>query len=32
LPLEEFYAQPYQKAAGARVLQMLEETIGDAPA
>jgi 1-acyl-sn-glycerol-3-phosphate acyltransferase len=32
LPLEEFYAQPYQKAAGARVLQMLEQTIGDAPA
>jgi len=32
LPLDEFYAQPYQKAAGTRVLRMLEETIGDAPA
>jgi 1-acyl-sn-glycerol-3-phosphate acyltransferase len=30
LPLEEFYARPYQKAAGTRVLRMLEETIGDA--
>jgi len=32
LALDEFYAQPYQKAAGTRVLRMLEETIGDAPA
>ena len=32
LPLDEFYAQPYQKAAGTRVLRMLEEAIGDAPA
>ena len=32
LPLEEFYAGPYQKAAGARVLRMLEDTIGDVPA
>jgi 1-acyl-sn-glycerol-3-phosphate acyltransferase len=32
LPLEEFYAQPYNKAAGARVLRMLEDAIGDAPA
>jgi 1-acyl-sn-glycerol-3-phosphate acyltransferase len=29
LPLDEFYARPYQKSAGARVLRMLEETIGD---
>jgi len=29
LPLEEFYAAPYQKAAGARVLSMLEQAIGD---
>jgi 1-acyl-sn-glycerol-3-phosphate acyltransferase len=32
LPLDEFYAEPYQKAAGTRVLRMLEETIGDSPA
>jgi len=32
LPLEEFYAGPYQKAAGTRVLRMLEEAIGDRPA
>ena len=32
LPLQDFYAAPYQKAAGARVLGMLEETIGDSPA
>jgi 1-acyl-sn-glycerol-3-phosphate acyltransferase len=32
LPLEEFYAGPYHKAAGTRVLRMLEETIGDRPA
>jgi 1-acyl-sn-glycerol-3-phosphate acyltransferase len=32
LPLEEFYAAPYQKAAGARVLEMLEQAIGDRPA
>jgi 1-acyl-sn-glycerol-3-phosphate acyltransferase len=32
LPLAEFYAAPYQKAAGARVLEMLEQAIGDRPA
>lgn len=32
LPLHEFYAQPYQKAQGARVLRMLEDAIGDPPA
>jgi 1-acyl-sn-glycerol-3-phosphate acyltransferase len=32
LPLDEFYAQPYQKAAGTRVLRMLEDAIGDRPA
>ena len=32
LPLEEFYAAPYQKAAGARVLALLEQAIGDRPA
>ena len=32
LPLEEFYAGPYEKAAGTRVLRMLEEAIGDSPA
>jgi 1-acyl-sn-glycerol-3-phosphate acyltransferase len=32
LPLEEFYANTYEKAAGARVLRMLEEAIGDSPA
>jgi 1-acyl-sn-glycerol-3-phosphate acyltransferase len=32
LPLQDFYAAPYQKSAGARVLRMLEETIGDSPA
>jgi 1-acyl-sn-glycerol-3-phosphate acyltransferase len=32
LALDEFYAQPYQKAAGARLLRMLEQTIGDTPA
>jgi 1-acyl-sn-glycerol-3-phosphate acyltransferase len=32
LPLDEFYARPYQKAAGTRVLRMLEDTIGDPPA
>jgi 1-acyl-sn-glycerol-3-phosphate acyltransferase len=32
LPLDDFYARPYQKADGARVLRMLEETIGDSPA
>jgi hypothetical protein len=32
LPLEEFYAQPYQKAQAARLLRELEETIGDRPA
>jgi hypothetical protein len=32
LPLEEFYAAPYHKAAGARVLAMLEQAIGDRPA
>jgi len=32
LPLDDFYARPYQKAAGAHVLQMLEDTIGDSPA
>jgi 1-acyl-sn-glycerol-3-phosphate acyltransferase len=32
LPLEEFYAQPYQKAHAARLLRVLEETIGDRPA
>jgi 1-acyl-sn-glycerol-3-phosphate acyltransferase len=31
LPLDWFYAEPYQKAAGARVLKMLEDTIGDPP-
>ena len=32
LPLDEFYARPYEKAAGMRVLRMLEQAIGDAPA
>ena len=32
LPLDEFYARPYEKAAGTRVLRMLEQAIGDAPA
>ena len=32
LPLDDFYAKPYQKAAGARVLRLLEQTIGDTPA
>ena len=32
LPLDEFYAMPYEKAAGTRVLRMLEQAIGDAPA
>jgi 1-acyl-sn-glycerol-3-phosphate acyltransferase len=32
LALDEFYAAPYQKAGGARVLEMLEQTIGDRPA
>ena len=32
LPLDDFYARPYQKAAAARLLRMLEETIGDSPA
>jgi 1-acyl-sn-glycerol-3-phosphate acyltransferase len=32
LALDEFYAAPYQKAGGARVLEMLEKTIGDQPA
>lgn len=32
LPLDDFYARPYQKAAGARVLRLLEQTIGDPPA
>jgi 1-acyl-sn-glycerol-3-phosphate acyltransferase len=29
LDLEDFYAKPYQKEAGARLLRQLEETIGD---
>jgi 1-acyl-sn-glycerol-3-phosphate acyltransferase len=29
LPLETFYARPYHKAAGARVLHMIEDAIGD---
>jgi 1-acyl-sn-glycerol-3-phosphate acyltransferase len=32
LPLDEFYARPYEKAAGTRVLRMLEQAIGEAPA
>jgi 1-acyl-sn-glycerol-3-phosphate acyltransferase len=32
LPLAEFYARPYNKAAGAHLLRLLEDTIGDAPA
>jgi hypothetical protein len=32
LPLDEFYAEPYNKAAGTRVLRMLEQAIGDSPA
>jgi len=32
LPLQDFYAAPYQKSAGTRVLRLLEETIGDSPA
>jgi hypothetical protein len=32
LPLDDFYARPYQKATAARVLRMLEDTIGDTPA
>ena len=32
LPLQDFYAAPYQKSAGTRVLRQLEETIGDSPA
>ncbi len=32
LPLDEFYAAPYQKAAGMRVLAMLEQAIGEQPA
>jgi 1-acyl-sn-glycerol-3-phosphate acyltransferase len=32
LPLEDFYARPYHKATASRVLQTLEETIGDTPA
>jgi 1-acyl-sn-glycerol-3-phosphate acyltransferase len=32
LPLDEFYAAPYQKAAGMQVLATLEQAIGDQPA
>jgi 1-acyl-sn-glycerol-3-phosphate acyltransferase len=32
LPLDEFYAAPYQKATGMQVLAMLEQAIGDQPA
>jgi hypothetical protein len=32
LALDEFYAAPYQTAGGARVLALLEQTIGDRPA
>jgi 1-acyl-sn-glycerol-3-phosphate acyltransferase len=31
LDLEAFYAQPYRKEEGARVLRILEDTIGDPP-
>ncbi len=31
LDLHAFYAQPYQKEDGARILRRLEETIGDGP-
>lgn len=32
LPLDDFYAAPYNKAAGASVLKRIEDAIGDPPA